>query len=751
MNSLSGDFTIILFDGSKADIRIIPERLNTLSTISTAEAREWCEAEIQLIEGCSYEYRLENYLLSDKYGIANSSSLDPCNGRLTPKNYVGTLSLDVLPVKGSKPCGTLKLEVRSVKVGYRNHYRSMLGDIADKCNELLLQSNTPISQTIDPLFTGNARTLYQRFSFLRAVLDSQEFNDAVNKIISSPVTTWVNCEKEMDIRNVKRFNRNLLRQVSASTKRDPLPNSHPLYRQVPTVPSQVTSVYKVQTVDTPENRFIKHALNTFLAVCNDVRDAAQDNERLWNEADAIIAKLEQYISNTLFRETSQPSSIPLNSPILQRKEGYREVFRVWLMHDLASRITWDGGDDVYTSGKKDVAVLYEYWVFFRLLDMIQKIFKVKPEDIAALFSPTPDGLSLNLKQDKHIVVQGIYETSVRNLCLEFSYNRTFSGNNQYPLKGSWTRGFRPDYTLSIWPYGVTADKAEEEETIVHVHFDAKYKVRDLKDLIGEEPKDGEALPINPADRDLLKMHAYRDAIRRTGGAYIIYPGTDVMEKRGFHEIIPGLGAFTLNPGYGTSDGDAIESFLLQVSNHLLDRATQREKMSLKTYQTYRNEQIQSVFANMPLTTGENRGLIPDETYVLVAWYRSYDHLKWIEKKCLYNFRTGDERGSLELSPALAGAKYILLHGSNETTTNRIYTLSGEGPKIWSAEDLIKKDYPSSPSVSFYLVYKLKNSIPVAEYQSLKWDIKELGNYTSFRGSSLPFVASITELMKVRVR
>jgi predicted component of viral defense system (DUF524 family) len=24
--------------------------------------------------------------------------------------------------------------------------------------------------------------------------------------------------------------------------------------------------------------------------------------------------------------------------------------------------------------------------------------------------------------------------------------------------------------------------------------------------------------------DLLKMHAYKDAIRRTGGAYVLYPG-----------------------------------------------------------------------------------------------------------------------------------------------------------------------------------------------------------------------------------
>ena len=44
------------------------------------------------------------------------------------------------------------------------------------------------------------------------------------------------------------------------------------------------------------------------------------------------------------------------------------------------------------------------------------------------------------------------------------------------------------------------------------------------------------------------MHAYKDAIRRTGGAYILYPGTDNQNPlKGFHEIIPGLGAFAIRP------------------------------------------------------------------------------------------------------------------------------------------------------------------------------------------------------------
>ena len=59
--------------------------------------------------------------------------------------------------------------------------------------------------------------------------------------------------------------------------------------------------------------------------------------------------------------------------------------------------------------------------------------------------------------------------------------------------------------------------------------------------------------------DLLKMHAYRDAIRRSEGAYVLYPGEvtsvekDNKRWKGFHELLPGLGAFAIKPA---SDGSA---------------------------------------------------------------------------------------------------------------------------------------------------------------------------------------------------
>jgi predicted component of viral defense system (DUF524 family) len=32
------------------------------------------------------------------------------------------------------------------------------------------------------------------------------------------------------------------------------------------------------------------------------------------------------------------------------------------MFDLAAKLIWKGGDDIYSGGKKDIATLYEYWL-----------------------------------------------------------------------------------------------------------------------------------------------------------------------------------------------------------------------------------------------------------------------------------------------------------------------------------------------------------------------------------------------------
>ena len=83
--------------------------------------------------------------------------------------------------------------------------------------------------------------------------------------------------------------------------------------------------------------------------------------------------------------------------------------------------------------------------------------------------------------------------------------------------------------------------------------------------------------------DLLKMHSYRDAIRRTGGAYILYPGSESKKLCGFHELLPGLGAFSLRPESLNSGMRDITVFLRDLVKLLCDRISQWEQTGYYDY------------------------------------------------------------------------------------------------------------------------------------------------------------------------
>lgn len=550
---------IALNNGDCTTLYVFARRKNTL--FKSEDAKEYGESPFQLQEGCMYDFELDKnsyYLQEDRDILTNSKSRQAISrGCISTGIYVGTYSIDVLQKEDNKKVGEVAFEIRSAKVDYRDDYRRMLEDITEFCTELLMQQSSPVIQRYEVDITKDPRSDYQRFAFVRSLVDSDSFADAMYQIQLSPVKRWIDSEEERQLCNVKRWGQHTLRQLACATNRVSLSNQHPLKDRFDTLPRCVPVAFRKETADIPENRFIKYVLRSFLTFCSSIQHHSKAGQRLKQEASLVCEKLLQYLSYPLFRNISEINVLPLNSPILQRKEGYREIFQKWLMFDMAARLTWQGGEDVYGAGKKDVARLYEYWLFFKLLDVLSQKFHIPSKSKEELIDCSNE-LNLTLKQGKMIMLSGIYETDSRKLNICFSYNRTFSYTDNYQLSGSWTRNFRPDYTLTIWPGDITSEEAEREELITHIHFDAKYRIEQLflrdntnknndevSDDLSEMKREEERGTYKRAD--LLKMHAYKDAIRRTGGAYILYPGTENQVIHGFHEIIPGLGAFAISP------------------------------------------------------------------------------------------------------------------------------------------------------------------------------------------------------------
>lgn len=718
------------------------------------------EARFQLIEGCYYDYEISDnqFILGDiGENIIQQHKRHSNIGTISPNIFVGTLEIPLLIKENLEKVTSIFLEVQSVKSGYRDDYRDMLELITEKCTDLLLQSNSPVSHHFDVDYSKDSQTLYQKFAFIKSIINSSEFKDSIHRVVTAPVTKWSETQEIKDIRSVRRFSNKNIKELVKGGKRTNLPRGHNLENiGFKTLPERITSVRKIDSVDTPENRFIKHALETFLKFFTDINKAAPLKSKLNSESKILISELESQLHHSVFKDISRPTTLKLNSPILQRKEGYREVLRTWLMFDLAAKLIWQGGEDVYGAGKKDIATLYEYWLFFKLLDLFQNLFDIDPKDISELIKPSNDGLNLQIKQGRFTALKGVFETDTRKLNIQFNYNRSFSGRKKYPDSGSWTTTLRPDYTLSFWPFGISENEAEIQELIVHVHFDAKYKIANLPDFIElnttkeldkEKTENKKGIYKNA---DLLKMHAYKDAIRRTGGAYVLYPGDKSLNRKGFHEIIPGLGAFPVRPSKNNSGIGDLKAFILEIIDHFINRASQREKIAFRTYDVYKDVPNKDDNLNeaLPEAYGINRNLIPDDTHVLVAFFKDNAHLQWILKSKLYNARAENKKGSLRLGPGEAGAKYLLLHSNSETKTSRLLKITETGPRIFSKETLIDKGYPAVPSQNFYLVYKVEEASNV-ELQNQTWDITKLKKHQQGRGSALPFSVTITELMKAK--
>jgi hypothetical protein len=615
-----------------------------------------------------------------------------------------------------------------------------------------MELRAPTAMRVAPDPGRTPDTLHQRFAFLRGLLGSRQFRDALHRITTHPHQRWEPEETVHDMRRGFKPDAKTMRQLARAPRRVPLPPGHPLAKTIPSLPERISLHRNAQTEDTPENRFVRFALQTFSAFLNRMRLRLEEigsaaDARLEAEITALENQLETALAADVFRNVSDPDMLPLGSPVLQRKEGYREVYQAWLKFDMAARLVWRGGDDVYGAGQRDIATLYEYWVFFKLLDIVSSVFKLEKPAAEDLIEETADGFGLKLKTGEHLAFEGAFLGGARPLRVRFSYNRSFSQNAGRGLSGSWTERMRPDYTLSLWPADFDEREAEAQELMVHVHFDAKYRIENVEQIFGNGDIDLNAEKQDQREgrykrADLLKMHAYRDAIRRTQGAYVLYPGDASKQWRGYHEILPGLGAFPIKPGNGEQ---AVEKFIREIVAHTCDRATARERQSYHTFQVQEAPAAYPVLRAFPerAAASLSRHAPPAETFVLVGWNKSEAHFEWIKRKKIYNFRMDTHPGSLRFKPEITAAKYLLLHGEGAKAQPGLLRITSNGPRILSKDALIRMGYPGEPGGDFYLVFDVESA---PEFDGFSCDYAKLPGRPEGRKSAWPFAVTLDAVL-----
>ncbi len=216
--------------------------------------------------------------------------------------------------------------------------------------------------------------------------------------------------------------------------------------------------------------------------------------------------------------------------MLQRRRGYRDVFRHFSLLRLATRhlpLSAHEARDLLEG--KDIAALYEMWCYFRVVDVLRDL--LGPPLAADLPKKTP--LKAYVEYDFEVR----WASGVRAL-----YNATFSRKKAAGRK-TYSLPLRPDVVL-VLPDGA-----------IHV-LDAKFK------LVWVDVEDEDDERASAKLDDLYKMHAYRDAIDDARSAWVLYPGT---EHRAFTPPgatgVEGVGTIPLRPEEG---GDQLLRGLLAV-------------------------------------------------------------------------------------------------------------------------------------------------------------------------------------------
>ena len=488
--------------------------------------------------------------------------------------YINYLGKTKASFSDSNQNRTLIFEVVPNKMNYEDDYIELTESLAERCSELLLEYSGSTSNLFS-ISSEASKTLLEQFIFLRKFCFKENLLGLFEAIKRNPDRTLI---EELEFKPMGcgvPSKKVFTHPFSYAKKWNRYENED---SSIHYLPSSVAITKKRDSVDTIANRFLKFALEKFQALCDELISSleyagAEKQTECLNEAGYIRQMLDDILHDRFFDEIGRLEIMPQNNQVLQKRAGYSEIFSAYSMVDLALQLDWKGEDSVYEGESKNVALLYEYWLFFELCRVIKSIEGCERLDVKETpFITTDKGkLTVSLMEGKQSCQAFVINDL--NTRINLYYNRTFSPTDFRTTKyeGSYSRPFRPDYTLAIFPCKYEGDsdggesKAVKAGAVSYIHFDAKYRITDLTSFVGKEKNtsdfdDNEFVEEKAAEitntykrGDLLKMHTYNDAIRRTVGSYVLYPGeakASDMPSNVFSlydEILPGVGAFAIKP------------------------------------------------------------------------------------------------------------------------------------------------------------------------------------------------------------
>ena len=498
-------------------------------------------------------------------GKLNQNKFELLTGIVNFGNEIG-LSSFYIQVNGQNVI-RLEIEVFPAKIDYHKDYQIMLQDVTDEVYNLAFDFLKKTYQQMD-LRNKYSNSDNEFFSIISVIF--QKMLQAIDIIIYNIHHKLQAYKENIPSHKVRKIDSNTVKWMSKHPgKAIRNVEGRIFYKQVQTKKKEVT-------YDTYENRFVKYILNkTYKRLAEmkkmyiKISDRNRDKDiEIEYKLDNMCNMIHKRIEFTFLKSVSKLNDRQSMSLVFAMAPGYRELYKYYLM--LQRGLSLHG--ELFYLSMKDTAILYEYWCFIKLNNILKceldaegnLKYNLVKQDILKIDS---SGLTVKLKKGNPSKV--VYLNPKNGEKIVLSYNPQVQSLPTVALK--------PDNVLSL-------SKRESKHKYEYI-FDAKYRIN-----IAEKGSDyARSFKTPGPEIDTINaMHRYRDAIvcgdgkdlpyeRRMFGAYVLFPYNNEEEYKNhqFYDSIRtmNIGGLPFLPGSTSLVEKFLDELIMDSADSAFERAT----------------------------------------------------------------------------------------------------------------------------------------------------------------------------------
>ena len=429
-------------------------------------------------------------------------------------------------------------DVLSTKLNYHEHWRKIVEDIEREYRMLSLDYMRRTFHGFSPDTHGETPDLVWWSIFAG---EQKKFVGAVRNIIERPRHRLHGIETFLRADKLTRIPTTIENEL-AEHRKEP---AH-LYR----VERQV------QSNDTQENRFLKHALTQittrYEALKKRIEVIKGTSEPFRKEMNTMLDTLKHLQRNPFFRTVGRFKGLSQESLVLQKAVGYSQVYQTWNL----LRRAYSLNDGIYRLQSKDIATLYEIWCFIEVSHIVKDLLEKDGDCKSPVTADHRNRMEMNgiftweLGKGEHSRI--LFRKDGVELA-ELVYNPKYTDREDVGIGianvESRTVPQKPDIVLQL-----TKDDLQRGMKMTYL-FDAKYRI---------DGRTEKGVDLPPEDA-INQMHRYRDAIyykdgteggealkKEVIGGYILFPGdgspievANAKFQQSLDEV--NIGAFPLRP------------------------------------------------------------------------------------------------------------------------------------------------------------------------------------------------------------